>query len=81
MRTALEGLKLCGDLMGKSNANLVSDIYVAAKHLETCITSAKYNVDANLPYLADPDQERAIKSEASDIIEQAESFIAAIFER
>lgn len=53
MRAGVCALRLAADMIGKSNANLVSDLYVAALNLNAGVQAASYNVAANIPYIAD----------------------------
>jgi len=49
MIASVKALKLANLLLGHSNKNLESDIYVAALSLQAGLVSAKYNVEANMP--------------------------------
>lgn len=48
-------LKICKDLAGSGNKNLVTDTAIAAILLEGAFFSAKYNVYINLKYIKDMD--------------------------
>lgn len=71
MRTAIEVLRLNAALVGRSNANLASDLYVSALVLLSCITGAQKNVEVNLPYIDDPDHVHALQTEADSIFSEA----------
>ncbi|MBQ6622186.1 MAG: cyclodeaminase/cyclohydrolase family protein, partial [Mogibacterium sp.] len=67
MRAAWRALELTASLLGKSNRNLVSDLYVAALNLNACIQAAKFNVLANTPYLKDREVAEAMEAEANEL--------------
>lgn len=67
MKTALRALTLCDQLVGRSNNNLITDLYVAALNLDSCIRSAAYNVKANIPYIKDKKHAADLKKETADI--------------
>ena len=50
-----ECLKLCEDLAGRCNKNLITDVAIAAICLEGAFFAAKYNVYVNLKYIKDMD--------------------------
>jgi len=52
---SLRAIALCPPLIKQGNVNLISDVAVAAVLLEAAYTSAVFNVDINLKYLADKD--------------------------
>ena len=49
MEISARALELCYGLLGKSNPNLESDLYVASHCLKAGMESSKYSIDANLP--------------------------------
>lgn len=73
MRDAVRGLELAKGLLGLSNPNLESDIYVAALCLNAAIKSAKYNVDANMSGIKKKDVKLAeeMAAEAEELIAKA----------
>lgn len=71
MRDGLAGLELTYSLMGRSNKNLVSDLYVAAIHLEGAVASAAYNVFANTPGFKDRDLGQKMSDEAEEILRKS----------
>lgn len=73
MRDALRGLELAKGLLGASNPNLVSDIYVAALNLTAAAKSAKFNVDANMSGIRRKDETLAEQMAA-----EAESLMTRI---
>jgi formiminotetrahydrofolate cyclodeaminase len=81
MRAAVRALELTGELMGKSNKNLVSDLYTAALHLLACIESAKYNVEANIPYIRDKELAGSMKKESDAISEECGRLVPEILGR
>lgn len=80
MRAGLRALSLTEQLLGKSNANLVSDLYVAALNLNAGILAAQYNVEANLPFLPDQEKAAALKTESDKIHEECVALTAHILQ-
>jgi len=70
MRAALRALQLTDSLIGHSNRNLVSDLYVAALNLQTCIVGAELNVAANIPSIRDKADAESKKAESDRIVEE-----------
>ncbi len=62
-RLCLEAIKLCPPLVKKGNANLISDVAVAAILLEAGFASAVFNVRINLKYLKDKARVKRITGE------------------
>lgn len=62
-RLCFEAMKLCPPLITRGNANLISDVAVAAVMLESAFSSAYFNVMINLNYLPDKKRSALIKSE------------------
>jgi len=52
-RLCLEGIKLCPELINKSNVNLISDVAVAAVFFESAFSAAYFNVEINLRAIGD----------------------------
>ena len=50
---SFEAIKLCREIMDKTNKNLITDIAVAAELLESAFNSALFNVDINLKSIKD----------------------------
>lgn len=73
MRDAVRGLELAGGLLGFSNPNLESDLYVADFNLNAAILAAKYNVDANMSGIKRKDEQLAadMAAEAETLIKRA----------
>lgn len=67
MRASVCALRLAADMIGKSNANLVSDLYVAALNLNAGVQAASYNVAANIPYIADRELAASWGAEAGEL--------------
>ena len=67
MRAGVCALRLAADMIGKSNANLVSDLYVAALNLNAGVQAASYNVAANIPYIADRELAVSWGAEAGEL--------------
>ena len=67
MRAGVCALRLAADMIGKSNANLVSDLYVAALNLNAGVQAASYNVAANIPYIADRELAAGWGAEAGEL--------------
>jgi len=83
MEDSLAALRLAATLKGRSNRNLESDIYVAARCLYAGITSAWYNVAANLPAIerADPALASEMRRRAADVIAAADKLCSDLFTR
>jgi formiminotetrahydrofolate cyclodeaminase len=64
-RLCSEGIKLCSQLINKSNINLISDVAVAAIFLESAFCAAYYNVEINLKSLGDKKLTKLIRKELS----------------
>jgi len=77
-RAALAGLHLTKEMIGKSNKQLVSDLYVAALNLNACIQAAKMNVVANTPALTDRKQAEEWNREIASIVEEANTLTGEI---
>ena len=77
-RAALAGLHLTKEMIGKSNKQLVSDLYVAALNLNACIQAAKMNVVANTPALTDRKQAEEWNREIASIVEEANKLTGEI---
>ena len=54
-KISAECLKLCEDLSGRGNKNLITDVAIAAICLEGAFFAAKYNVYINLKFIKDMD--------------------------
>ena len=67
MHAGLRALELADMLIGKTNSNLVSDLYVAVFNLYAAIESAKLNVQANIPYISDKKCAFHLKKESEEI--------------
>ena len=78
MEDSLAALRLAATLKGRSNKNLESDIFVAARCLYAGITSAAYNVNVNLPAIerADPALASEMRQRASGIIDTANGILS-----
>lgn len=77
-RAAVEGLRLNVQILGKSNKNLVSDLYVSALNLNACIQAAKMNVLANTSYLADKEMAASWEKEVAEIVKEADELTGTI---
>ena len=69
MRLCVRVLELSRNLIGRSNPNLVSDLYVAALNCQTAMRAAQYNVEANLSAVkeADPEMAESMIAEMKDL--------------
>ena len=81
MKDGIEGLELTLSLMGKSNKNLVSDLYVAAIHLEGAVTSAAYNVFANTGSFKDKKKGEMLDEEARQMLKRSSELKDSILGR
>ena len=62
----------CADsLIGRSNKQLVSDLYVAALNLNAGVQAAEFNVSANVPYIPDRELADSWKKESEKLSEEA----------
>ncbi len=77
-RAALAGLRLNREILGKSNKNLVSDLYVSALNLNACIQAAKLNVLANTPAMGSRETAMEWEQEVADIEKEAAELTANI---
>jgi methenyltetrahydrofolate cyclohydrolase len=77
-RAAVEGLRLNVQILGKSNKNLVSDLYVSALNLNACIQAAKMNVLANTSYLEDKEMAASWEKEVAEIVKEADELTGTI---
>ena len=84
---AAECLRLCEDLVGCGNKNLVTDTAIAAICLEGAFFAAKYNVYINMKYIKDMDfigkvhgilqpLEEELPKLKEDILEKCEEIIS-----
>lgn len=73
MRDAVRGLEFVNGLLGCSNPNLESDLYVADFNLNAAILAAKYNVDANMSGIKRKDDKLAAEmaAEAENLVKEA----------
>ena len=80
MEDSVAGLRLAASLPGRSNPNLLSDVYVAANCLYTGLQSALYNVQANLPSIRKKDPELALKFETrtAELMQEGAALVAEI---
>lgn len=80
MRDGVRGLELAAGLLGASNPNLASDIYVAALCLQAGNISAKYNVDANMSGIRRKDAELAerMAAEAEELLARTRDLVSEI---
>ena len=77
MEDSLSALRLAATMKGRSNRMLESDIYVAALSLAAGITSANFNVEANLPAIekADPGLASSMRLRAAGILAEKDTII------
>ena len=76
--TSLAILNLCGNLVEKSNKNLLSDLAIAADLATATVRCAIYNVKVNLPDVADPQAQQAIEDENARMLVRALGLIQKI---
>ena len=70
--TAAEVIELAGQLPGRSNPNVLSDVGVAAVTAAAAIEAAAVNVDVNLASLTDPEAKAALTAELDRHLAAAE---------
>lgn len=70
MEACVHALELDRALLGRSNPNLVSDLYVAALSLQSALVAAKFNVDANLYAVnkIDPARRKQMEERADELV-------------
>lgn len=73
-RLCFEGIKLCPQILKKSNVNLASDVAVAAIFLESAFASAYFNVEINLKLLGDKKLAESVRKE----LDKKQKFIRKI---
>lgn len=74
MRAGCAALELADKMIGNSNPQLESDLYVAALNLNSGIQAAKFNVDANVPYIANEDLAENFKTAAAMLSLKSKKF-------
>ncbi len=81
MEASLRALELDASILGKSNPNVESDLYVAARCLHAGLLSAKYNVDANLEGIRkiNPDKAEKYNAQAVELVQRSNELIDKIF--
>ena len=81
MKASARALELDIAILGKSNPNVESDLFVAARSLQAGLLSAKYNVDANLGGIRkiDPELADEFSTKADELIEKCNALIAKVF--
>lgn len=76
---SFQAMKLCFEILGKTNKNLISDIAVAAELLETSYNSALYNIKINLKGIKDEDFvsniNKAMSAQTKDIVKIKKNII------
>ena len=80
MQISARALELCYGLLGKSNPNLESDLYVASHCLKAGMESSKYSIDANLPGIERIDQTLAkdLKEDTAKTLNQGIAMVNRI---
>ncbi|MFC1709523.1 cyclodeaminase/cyclohydrolase family protein [Candidatus Omnitrophota bacterium] len=73
-----EAIKVCRDVMDKTNKNLISDIAVAAEFLEAAYNSALFNIKINLKGIKDQEFSSNIKKVIEPQIEKVAEIREAI---
>jgi formiminotetrahydrofolate cyclodeaminase len=76
-----QGLKLCQNMLDKTNINLISDLAVAASLLKAGFKSGLINVEINLSYLEDADFIVKIRQVLEPLEKESEVFSGVILER
>ena len=81
MSASARALELDLAILDKSNPNVKSDLYVAARSLQAGLLSAKYNVDANIPGIRriNPELADEFNKMADELIDKCNSIIERIF--
>lgn len=81
MTASVRALELDLAILEKSNPNVKSDLYVAARNLQAGLLSAKYNVDANVPGISkiNPALADEYRKKADELVEKCNSLMERIF--
>lgn len=81
MKASARALELDLSILGKSNPNIESDLYVAARSLQAGLLSAKYNVDANIGGIKkiNPDLAEEYKIKADELIDKCNELMGKMF--
>lgn len=81
MEASIRGLELDISILGKSNPNVESDLFVAARSLQAGILSAKYNVIANIEGIKkiNPELAADFKTKSNEIVDRCNELIGEIF--
>lgn len=69
---AVNGLEIAMALIGKSNPNLLDDVYTGAILLKACIEGSKGNIETNLPYITDEELAKEMEIKCKKLTEKAE---------
>ncbi len=80
-QTALDTLKLLDRLSATANANLRSDVAIAALLAVTGARSAAWNVRVNLPLVDDPEEAARIGAEVERTLEETDRLARSIEQR
>ncbi len=72
MKFALDGIRIAGRLIGRSNPNCSSDLGVAVINLRECVNGAWMNVKINLPSVKDEEKVKYFETEGEKIVNEAE---------
>lgn len=78
MQICLEGIRIAGSIVGRSNPNASSDLGVAALNLLAGLKGAWLNVKINLPGIKDEKAKARFETGAA-IVEEAEALAEAIY--
>lgn len=81
MSASARALELDISILGKSNPNVESDLYVAARSLQAGLLSAKYNVDANIGGIKklNPELAEEFRAEAEKLVDKCNELIGKVF--
>lgn len=81
MTASARALELDLSILGKSNPNVESDLYVAARCLQAGLLSAKYNVDANIGGIKkiNPKLAEEFKTEAVELVDKCNKLMEKVF--
>jgi len=79
MELSLQGLKLTQALLGKSNANLISDLGVAAVNFYSAISGAEMNVLINLSSIKDKEKAEYLSRRSKEILREGKELSDKIY--
>ena len=81
MELALEAVKLAEGMLGKTNANALSDLGVASLLLQTAVQGAWLNVLINLGGLKDEEKARAYRTQGEELLNDTMTLTHDVYQK